>query len=181
MNTFIALIRGINVGGHNRLLMKDLRAVMEGLGFKNVKTYLQSGNVVFQSRSRNSAKLSHEISKAISDGCQLTLPIFVLSQEDLQAAIAAHPFPEGEGDPKSLHFSFLKSRPASPDLAKLDSLRAPSEKFELKGNLFYLYAPDGIGRSKLAANVEKALGVELTARNWRSVQALMSMALEVAE
>ena len=181
MNTFIALFRGINVGGHNRLLMKDLRAALEGLGFINVKTYLQSGNVVFQGGSPDSGQISHDISHAISEGCQLTLEVFVLSLEELRSAIVSNPFPEGEGDPKSLHFSFLKSRPGSPDLAILESLRSPSEKFELIGNIFYLHAPDGIGRSKLAAKVEKSLGVVLTGRNWRTVNAIMSMASEIAD
>jgi uncharacterized protein (DUF1697 family) len=79
-----------------------------------------------------------------------------------------------------LHFFFLKSRPNTPDMAKLESLRSASEKFELIEKTFYLHTPDGIGRSKLAANVEKVLGVVVTARNWRSVNAVMSMALEVA-
>lgn len=181
MNTFIALVRGINVGGHNRLLMKDLRAVLEGLGFINVKTYLQSGNVVFQGGSSDCDQLSRDISHALSEGCQLTLEIFVLSLEELRSAIASNPFPEGEGEPKSLHFSFLRSSPRNPDLAKLESLRSPSEKFELRGNVFYLHAPDGIGRSKLAANVEKSLGVGLTARNWRTVNAILSMASEIED
>lgn len=151
MNTSIALFRGIYVGGHNRLLMKDIRAVLEGLGFFNVKTYLQSGNVVFQSGSPDSGQLSHDISQAIIEGCQMTLEVFVISLEELRSAIASHPFPEGEGDPKSLHFSFLKSRPVSPDLAKL------------------------------AANVEKSLGVVLTGRNWRTVNAILSMAAEIED
>ena len=181
MNTFIALFRGINVGGHGRLLMKDLRAVLEGLGLKNVKTYLQSGNVVFQSSSSDSRKLSHEIGTAISERYQFTPVVFILSIEELRSDIASNPFPEGEDHPKSLHLFFLKSRPNRPDLAKLESLRSASEKFELLGTVFYLHAQDGVGPSKLAANVEKVLDVVVTARNWRSVNAVLSIALEVAE
>lgn len=180
MNTHIALIRGINVGGHRRLLMKDLRAILERLGLSNVKTYLQSGNVVFQSSSGDTCQLSHDIGKAISESCQFTPEVFVLSLEEWRSDIASNPFPEGECDPTSLHLFFLRSRPDSPDMGKLESLRSANEKFELSGTVFYLHAPDGIGRSKLAANVEKALGVVLTARNWRSVKAVMSIALEVA-
>ncbi len=78
MNTFIALIRGINVGGHGRLLMKDLRAILERLGLSNVKTYLQSGNVVFQSSSGDTCQLSHDIGIAINESCQFTPEVFVL-------------------------------------------------------------------------------------------------------
>jgi uncharacterized protein (DUF1697 family) len=181
MNTFIALFRGINVGGHRSLKMKDLRAILECLGLKNVKTYLQSGNAVIQSISNDSCQLSHDIGQAIYESHQFTPGVFVLSVEELRSAIASNPFPEGEDHPTSLHVLFLKSRPKRPDLAKLESLRSVSEKFELSDTVFYLHAPDGIGRSKLAANVEKSLGVVATGRNWRSVNAVMSLALEVAE
>jgi len=179
MDTYIALIRGINVGGRGRLLMKDLRSVLEGLGLVNVKTYLQSGNAVFQSRSHDGQKLSHDIGEAIREISQVTPEVVVLTVEELQSSMASNPFPEGESDPTSLHVFFLKSRPENPDLAKLESLRTNTEKFELLGTCFYLHAPDGIGRSKLAANVEKVLDIGLTARNWRSVKAVMSLALEV--
>ena len=181
MNTFIALFRGINVGGHGRLKMKDLRALLEALGLKNVKTYLQSGNAVFRTSSPDSSQLSHDIGMAIGESHQFTPEVLVLSLEELRSAIVSNPFPEGETQPTSLHLSFLKSRPSRPDLAKLESLRSTTERFELSETVFYLHAPDGIARSKLAASVEKALGVVMTGRNWRSVNAVMSMALEIAE
>jgi len=160
--------------------MKDLRAVLEGLGLQNVKTYIQSGNVVFQSRSGDGHRLAHEISAAIGERHPFTPRVLVLSVEELQSAIAANPFPEAEGKPASLHFFFLESHPADPDMAKLEALRVISEKFALVGAVFYLHAPDGIGRSKLAAYVEKALGVVVTVRNGRSVQAIMALAMEVS-
>ena len=181
MNTHIALLRGINVGGHGKLPMKDLRTVLEGLGLTNVKTYLQSGNAVFQSNSTDVGQLSREIGTAITESHHFTPEVLVLSIDELRTAITANPYPEGEDDPKTLHCSFLKSEPNNPDLEKLESLRSPTEKFELSGTVFYLYAPDGIGRSKLAAKVERALGVAVTGRNWRSVGAVMSLALEVEQ
>lgn len=181
MNTFIALFRGINVGGHNSLKMGDLREILESLGLKNVKTYLQSGNAVFQSRATAGNRLSQKIGRAIQESHQFTPEILILTLDELRSAIAANPYPEGEDQPKSLHFGFLKSRPGKPDLARLESLRSATERFELSETVFYLHAPDGIARSKLAAKAEKALGVAMTARNWRSVNALMGMALEVSE
>lgn len=145
-----------------------------------MKTYLQSGNVVFQSHSGDCNRLSQDIRATIHENYQFSPEVLVLSLEALRSRIASNPFPEGECDPKSLHFFFLKNQPVDPDTGKLESLRSASEKFELIGSVFYLHAPEGIGRSKLAANVEKVLGVVLTARNWRSVNAVMSLALNVA-
>ena len=105
MNTHIALLRGINVGGHGKLPMKDLRTVLEGLGLTNVKTYLQSGNAVFQSSSKDKGQLSREIGTAITESHQFTPEVLVLSIDELRTAITANPFPEGEGDPKTLHCS----------------------------------------------------------------------------
>jgi uncharacterized protein (DUF1697 family) len=179
MNTFAALLRGINVGGHGILPMEDLRAILERLGLHNVKTYLQSGNAVFRSNAGDRRGLSRKIGVAINRSHKFTPEVLIISIEELQSAIDSNPFPEGESDPKSLHVSFLSSPPDNPDLEKLESLRSATERFELIGSVFYLYAPGGIGRSKLASKVESALGVPLTARNWRSANAVLSMAREV--
>jgi len=179
MNTYIALLRGINVGGRNILPMKELAALLADLGLKNVKTYLASGNVVFQSETTDLNALTGDIAAAIGHNHGFTPQILIRSIQELQRAIAANPFPEGESEPKTLHVYFLESVPTNPDLERLDSLKTASERYELAGSVFYLYAPDGIGRSKLAANVEKALGVPATARNWRSANKVMAMAAEL--
>ena len=176
MNTYVALFRGINVGGKNILPMKELTAVLEGLGSSNVQTYIQSGNVVFQTTKRGTQKLGRDIGAAIGASHQFVPRVLVLSIQDFRNAIASNPFPVGETDPKSLHLSFLESPPPSPDLAKLAALQSVNERFKLVGRVFYLHAPDGIGRSRLAANVEKALGVAGTARNWRTVNVILSLA-----
>ena len=178
MKTYVALLRGINVGGKNILPMKELIATLEGLGLKKVQTYIQSGNVVFQSKTNSPRELIHEIETAIGRSHGFTPPVFVLSVEELRHAIACNPFPEGENDPKSLHLFFLDSPPGNADIQRLENLQSASEKFELIGTVFYLHAPNGTGRSKLAANVEKSLGVKLTARNWRSANKILSMAVE---
>ena len=180
MNTFVALFRGINVGGKNILPMKELAAVLEGLGLNKVKTYIQSGNVVFQSKTNNTQELTHDIRTAINRSHEFVPQVFVLSIQELRNAIVSNPFPEGANEPESLHLFFLKSSPTNPDVKRLEFLQSESERFKLIDTVFYLHAPDGIGRSKLAANVENTLGVALTARNWRSVSTILSMAMEVA-
>ena len=179
MNTFVALFRGINVGGKNILPMKELTAVLEGLGLKKVQTYIQSGNVVFQSDTNKTDELSREIGAAINKSHEFTPQVFILSIQELSKAMASNPFPECENKPKSLHLFFLNTSPSNPDVKRLASLQSESERFKLVGKVFYLHAPDGVGRSKLAANVEKSLGVALTARNWRSAGTILSMAREV--
>jgi uncharacterized protein (DUF1697 family) len=180
MQTFIALFRGINVGGNTILPMRDLVGVLEGLGLENVKTYIQSGNMVFQSAPTNAADLSRKISAAIEKAHGLSPQVLLLGLKELEVAIAANPFPQGEGEPKSLHLFFLDGVPRQPDLETLANIKTKSEQFKLINKVFYLYAPDGIGRSKLAARVEKALGVMVTARNWRTVNEVMSIARELA-
>ena len=173
MNTLIALFRGINVGGKNRLPMKELTALLEDLGFKSIQTYIQSGNVIFQTRKKQTGKLAKEISARIQETHGFEPHLILLGTEEMQSAIDNNPFPVKEG--KALHFFFLDSVPRKPDLEKLQSLQTKTEQFHLQEKVFYLHAPDGIGRSKLAAKVEACLGVPVTARNWNTVSELDSM------
>jgi uncharacterized protein (DUF1697 family) len=181
METCIALFRGINVGGNTILPMKELVTILERLGLRNVTTYIQSGNVVFQSDEKDFSRLANKISAAIEQARGLSPQVLILSVKELQAAIAANPFPQGERERKSLHLFFLDAVPRKPDLETLESIKTKTEQFKLIKQVFYLYAPDGIGRSKLAARVEKALGVTVTARNWRTVNEIMSIAMRLAE
>lgn len=180
MNTYIALLRGINVGGNNKLPMKALTALLEALGLQQVKTYIQSGNVVFQNSRTDSAALAKEITAAIAQGHGFAPQVFLLDLPALKAAIAANPFPEGSDEPKSLHLFFLEGIPPKPNLAALEALKAPNERFALIDQVFYLHAPDGIGRSKLAEGVGKGVGVAITARNWRTVSTILEMANAIA-
>lgn len=179
MKTYIALFRGINVGGRNSLPMKELVALLENLGLQNVRTYIQSGNVVFRSSDDNAAELSSTIRAAINERHGFEPHLLLLGLDELEKAMESNPFPEAEAEPRTLHLGFLTAAPASPDLEALEGLRKESERFHLDGNVFYLHAPDGVGRSKLAANVERLLGVAMTDRNWRTVTKIMAMAREV--
>ena len=111
MNTYIALLRGINVGGNNKLPMRELVSLLEGLGLQNVKTYIQSGNIVFQSEQADPAQLSKAITGAIRQGHGFAPYALILDSQALQAAMAANPFPEGEAEPKSLHLFFMDASP----------------------------------------------------------------------
>ncbi|WP_417389605.1 DUF1697 domain-containing protein [Gimesia sp.] len=176
MNTFIAFFRGINVGGKNRLPMKELTALLEELGYQSIQTYIQSGNVIFQSRKKQIGKMAKEISARIGETHGFEPHIILLGTEELQSAMENNPFPVKDG--KALHFFFLDTVPRKPDLEKLQALQTRSEQFHLQDKVFYLHAPDGIGRSKLAAKVEACLGVPVTARNWNTVSQIDSMLRE---
>jgi uncharacterized protein (DUF1697 family) len=177
MRTYIALIRGINVGGKTSLPMKELVKVIDECGGANVQTYIQSGNAVFKSAETNPSRFSKLIRNGIQD-CRAFEPhVLLLSIKELDAAMAANPFPDAaDGDAGKLHLGFMDSAPTKPDLARLEALRKETERFLLSGEVFYLHAPEGVGRSKLASGAEKALGVAMTDRNWRTVCKLREMA-----
>jgi uncharacterized protein (DUF1697 family) len=176
MNIYIALLRGINVGGNNILPMRDLVAVLEHLGSHNVRTYIQSGNAVFQNDEKDAARLSKKISGEIGTRHGFEPDVLLIGLDDFDRAIKQNPFPEAEAEPRTLHLGFLVSAPPDPDFKKLESLRKESERFRLMKNVFYLHAPEGIGRSKLAAAAEKLLGVSMTDRNWNTVLKISELA-----
>ena len=174
MKTYIALFRGINVGGNNILPMKDLVNILEGMGFKDVKTYIQSGNIVFKSDPIKTKTISKEISGKILKKFGFEPTVILLEKDELKKIADKSPFKASEG--KTLHIFFLESEPRNPDLKALNEVKSTTEEFKLLKNVFYLYAPDGIGRSKLAAVVEKKLGVPSTGRNWNTVSKLIELA-----
>ena len=173
--TFIALFRGINVGGNSILPMRELVDVFGNLGLSNVKTYIQSGNVVFQSEYAKTL-LPEKIAAAVTESHGFTPKVLILTQQELADAAASNPFLKAEHELKTLHLFFLAAKPDNPDIDILERLKTATERFKLTETVFYLHAPDGIGRSKLAAKVEKALGISATARNWQSVQKILSLA-----
>lgn len=168
----IALLRGINVGGRGKLPMKDLARIIGDLGGTEVQTYIQSGNVVFEAARAWGPEQCAALVAAIEAEKGFSPPVFLLQVEQLRRAIADNPFPTGEG--KALHFYFLAS-PAAPDLDRVAELAGATEQYRLTDAVFYLYAPDGIGRSKLAAKLESLLRVPTTARNWNTVHRLAQM------
>jgi len=174
MNSYIALFRGINVGGTGVLPMKELVPLLEELGCTGVRTYIQSGNAVFQHRAA-APGLTKKIRAAVGAAKGFEPAVLLLTQDLVARAAASNPFPEGEEEPAKLHLFFLASEPEQPDLEELEGLRSGRERFALEEGVFYLHAPDGVARSKLASRVEKTLGVPATARNWRTVQRILQL------
>ena len=174
MPTWIGLSRGI--GGNIRTLpMQNLVAALEGLGLKDVRTYIQTGNFVFTS-GKSARALIKQIDACIEAKFGFESTTFVLSVPELERAIAANPFPQADKNPTSLHLFFLARAPQSPQLDAMNALKAPSEQFKLARQVFYFYAPKGFGISKLGRRAERLLGVEATARNWRTVGNLLELA-----
>jgi uncharacterized protein (DUF1697 family) len=177
MKTYIAFFRGINVGGKNMLPMHDLVMLFKNAGVEKIATYINSGNVVFTSKEDKHERFLAGIRSKIKAKYGFEPDIQLLELKDLEEAISGNPFPES--NPESLHVGFLAAKPEKPDLIKLESIKKNSERFRLSGRIFYLYAPEGVGRSKLAANSEKILGVSMTDRNWRTVCKIRDLANEV--
>jgi uncharacterized protein (DUF1697 family) len=175
MQTWIALLRGINVGGRNAMPMAKLMTTFESAGCRSVRTYIQSGNVVFTAPSKSKQNLRQRIGEAIEDQFGFLPSMLLISDSDFRAAIVNNPFLEAVAEPKTLHFFFLNSPPSFPDLQAIEKLALPTERFQLIDSVFYLHAPDGFGRSKLAASVESKLGEPVTARNYNTIQKLSAM------
>ena len=169
MKTYILLFRGINVGGRNILPMKALTLLLEQQGFTSVRSYIQSGNIVLQASTRP----GDAIGSAIETQFGFRPEIMVLDRRELEAAAGNNPYASADG--KSVHFYFADRVPA-PDPDRLAALASGTERFALDGKVFYLYAPDGIGRSRLVAGLEKCLGVPATGRNLNTVNKLLEMA-----
>ena len=169
------LLRGINVGGSNLLSMKALKTLLESQDCRDVQTYIQSGNVVLRSAQSDAAKLEKQLTAAVGRSHGFEPRVLALTCGELEKAARSNPFRQAEKQPKSLHLLFLAAAPAKPDVEALAAARARTERFELKGRVFYLHTPDGFGKSKLAARAERLLGVAATARNWSTVTTLLEM------
>lgn len=178
---WLALLRGINVGGRHQLPMAELRGLLADLGYRSARTYIQSGNAVFAGDDEDGRVVGRRLAGAVEEAKGFRPAVMVLSPELLERTISGNPFPEANAEPKALHAFFLAEEAAGADLDRMEELRSGSERYEVCGDVAYLLVPEGLGRSKLAAGFERALGVEATARNWRTVAKLAAMAAEVAE
>jgi len=159
--------------------MKELVKLLTDNSYTNVRTYIQSGNVVLQSGKTTAGPVAAHIGKLVSDKHGFRPGVFALRPRELEAVILANPFPTAGAEPKSLHLYFLASTPEHPDLAAMARAKSASESFVLRDRVLYLHAPEGIARSKLAARVERLLGVKATARNWRTVNKMLAMVREL--
>jgi uncharacterized protein (DUF1697 family) len=176
MKTYVALLRGINLGARNKVSMVDLRALLADLGAEDVATYVQSGNVVFRS-ANNPGKLTDAIEKQIRRDLGLDVTVLVRTQRQLAKLAAANPFAHDVSDPTKLHVTFLADKPDQARVRKLDPTLFKPDELRVIGQEVYLHCPNGYGRSKLSnAYFEKQLDVRATTRNWRTVTKLAELA-----
>ncbi len=178
MPTFIAVLRAINLGAHNRIAMADLRGMCGKINLANPKTLLVSGNLVFESRTTSTEKLERLLEDASAKHLGVTTDYFVRSAEEWQAIIDANPFPaEATSDPGHLLMMCLRDAPSAAAVKALQAAIKGRETVRAKGEQAYFVYPDGVGNSKLSiAMIEKALGTRGTARNWNTVLKLAGCA-----
>jgi uncharacterized protein (DUF1697 family) len=170
--THVALLRGINVGGRNRVPMAELRAVLEAVGLEDVRTLIQSGNVVFRSDAHEST-LAARIEDAIADAFGVRPTVVLRTPAELETVAGASPF----ADSASVHVVFLEAAPERAAAKALDPDRSPPDAFGLVGRDLYLHLPNGAGRTKLTLDyLERTLGVRGTQRNWATVLKLLALA-----
>jgi uncharacterized protein (DUF1697 family) len=167
---YVALLRGINVGGHHLVKMAELRTVFEELGHTHVETYLQSGNVVFRASSSKVAAVTATLEAAFAARFGFATPIVLRTRAELAAIATRHPFLAHEADHAKLHVIFVATPPPPAALAKLPA-SVPPDQFVVDGREAFIWYGDGAGRSKLKFD----LGVPMTARNWRTVINVLAM------
>jgi uncharacterized protein (DUF1697 family) len=174
--TFVALLRGINVGGKNILPMKDLAAMFVAAGCTDVRTYIQSGNVIFSAPAGVVRKLPDQIAKAIEKRFGYRVPVIVRTSEDLARAIRDNPFLKPGADEKPLHVYFLADPPGAAAVTGLDPNRSTPDVFHVRNREIYLHLPNGMARSRLTnAYFDSKLSTVSTARNWATVRKLLEM------
>lgn len=180
MPTYISLLRGINVGSHKPVAMIQLKAMFEALGFEQVRTYIQSGNVIFSAAKRPPADLSKKIEDNILAEFGFSSSVITRTPQEMGEAIENNPFvKESRVDPAKVYIAFLSEIPKAEAVMKLEALATKSEQLRHCGREIYLYYRDGMGRARLTGSVlERVLSVTATARNWNTVTRLYQMALQ---
>jgi len=178
MQKYIAILRGINVGGHNKLPMQVLRVKMEEWGFKNAITYIQSGNIIFEAKRSSPRRMAEVIEKQILKHFSYTVPTIVFSSDYLRKLIDKNPFiRDRKKDVEKQHVTFLSDKPKKENSLKLLTYSFPPDEFCLGEEAIYIYCPNGYGRSKINNNFfESKLKVTATTRNWKTVNALLEIA-----
>lgn len=173
---YVALLRGINVGGKNKLPMKDLRALFEARGCGSVASYIQSGNVVFAAGANVAEQIPTALSADIEARFGLKVPVVIRSAEELRDAAERSPFLAEGCDTQHVHVGFLASQPTTRAVAALDPARSSVDRFQVLGREVHLHVPGGMARTKLTADYfDRRLQTTMTVRNWRTVQKLIEM------
>lgn len=178
-NRYIILLKGINVGGKNIIKMGEFKLKLEELGYSSVKTYIQSGNIIISSEESNFEVIESSISSMLYKDFCIETPVLIKDLDSFKRTIADNPFKELEVEPKLIHFIFLKNEISTESYSsieeELNSIKSDSEKFQIGSDVIYLYAPDGIGRSKFILKVERVVNSIVTVRNLRTVSKIIDL------
>ncbi|VAW77749.1 FIG00762612: hypothetical protein [hydrothermal vent metagenome] len=175
---YISVLRGINVSGQKKIKMADLKALYEAQGFKSVTTYIQSGNVIFESKGADVEDLKKVIEQAIEEKYAFHVPVDIRTSQELKAIVSNCPYEEAEAEENSTKVlvTFLNSIPEKQNMELLLGYVKPPERLTIQGSEVYLYCPNSYGKSKLTNTfVESKLGVSATTRNWKSVKTLYEL------
>lgn len=180
MNTFITMLRGINVSGQKKMRMAELRSLCESLNLVKVKTYVQSGNVVFDSTEHDASALAKLIEAHIEQFFGYAVSVFIREPQDFQRIIAGNPFlTKRKEDPARLYVTFLYNHPLETNLSNLEIPNGDTDEFFVGEKEIFLFCPNGYGRTKLSNNFfERKLNLPATTRNWKTVNALHNMVNE---
>lgn len=180
MTTYISILRGINVSGQKLIKMDILRKSYENLGFHSVTTYVQSGNVIFTSKTAKPEELVQTITRQIEKDFGFNVPVIVLSIDGLKHIIDNNPFvTDSNKDKTFLHVTFLSSKSDKFDLNIIEEKKLNGEEISISDNAVYLYCPNGYGKSKLSNSfLETKLKVGATTRNWKTTNELLKIALQ---
>ena len=180
---FIALLRGINVSGKNKIPMKDLSNMLIELGFKHIQTYIQSGNILFRSQIENQTEIGQKISAKILEKTGFSVPVVVLTLNELKNIIENNPFALDNSRNKDFfHVTFLSDYPALDKIKPINDSTDNTDEFIVSEKVVYLYCPQGYGNTKLTNTFfEKKSGVTATTRNWRTTNELLNLALSMPE
>lgn len=175
----VALLRGINVGGHRKVPMAELRELLKELGFTNVATYIQSGNIIFDTGDNiNKNEVPRILENAILEKFGFDVPVIIRNAEEMQALPEKNPFYNNpEHSEEFLHVIFLSDIPSNEAIDTLSNLDVKPEEFKCIGSEIFLYCPEGVRNSKFTNNLfEKKLKLKATSRNWKTVNKLIEMA-----
>jgi uncharacterized protein (DUF1697 family) len=178
MTTYISLLRGINVSGKNLISMKDLKEIFEQIGFKNIQTYIQSGNVLFQHKKEKTKSLEKKLQKALLEATGINVPFFIFEFPTFKAIYENNPYlNKKDYSNEGLYFLYLQETPEKTDLSPILNMKADHESFTQKGTTIYLSFPNGLGKSKLTNTLfEKTLKTNGTIRNRNTVLKLIEIA-----
>ncbi len=177
MHTFIALLRGINVSGKNIIKMADLRQFLEELNFKNIITYIQSGNIIFDSKISNIGKLEKSITEKINEHYGFNVEVIVITPTEIEYVLNNNVYAnDNKKDPKRIYITFLQMLPTKENIENLKSIDHLPEEFIIDGKIIFGYSPNGLGNAKVNNNyIQKKLKVSATSRNWQTINKLFEL------